>query len=219
MSHDELFNRTCEMRDAFFASLGEVEGVIWGPIVNPHAMGGPRWPSLRQGWRRVFRGGSTLYLSEGLSDPFDDREEPGQGFGLEVLVESPDEIAGPVPGGWPFRVAYEMAQLAARYGQVRERLAADGLLSTDLEAFAPEMLPLSDSRQRFGLMFGVPAPWVPATVEMPAGDILIVTIKVLTFDEYAYAWERGDEGRRHLAELFAAQGSHHVSSLARPSVV
>ncbi|VTR93173.1 Uncharacterized protein OS=Xanthomonas perforans 91-118 GN=XPE_2373 PE=4 SV=1: SUFU [Gemmata massiliana] len=218
MLDEDLFERTCQARDAFFRSLGEVEDLIWGPIVPPDARG-PHWPARRQGWRRVFRGANALYLSEGLSDPFDNRPEPNQGFGLEVLVETPDSFPGPVPGGWPFRVAYELAQLAADYGQVRERLLEEPLLSTDLEAFAPEMQSLADSRGRFGVILGVPAPWVPPTVALPAGDILIVTVKVLTFDEYAHAWEHGAAGRRTLAERFAEQGTHHVSSLARPSVI
>jgi hypothetical protein len=216
---EELFEQTCQDREAYFRTLGEVEGVIWGPLVNPHFMGGPRWPSLRQGWRRIFRGENTILISEGLSDPFDVQSEPNLGFGLEVLLETSDPIDEQVPASWPFRVVYEVSQLCANNGQIREILDEITFVSTEFPAFHPALKEITDERERFGILLGIPSPTYPTIFKVPAGEVRVATIKLLTPTEFSLVMEKREEGRQQLAELFAQTGSHHLSSLTRASVV
>jgi hypothetical protein len=100
--NDEAIQRHYEARDRFVQILGTPDGDLLAPLINPSFMGGPRWPSMRQSWRRIRRGENTIIVSDGLSDPFDDETEMNIGLGIEILVESPDPIPEPVQASWLF---------------------------------------------------------------------------------------------------------------------
>jgi hypothetical protein len=55
--------------------------------------------------------------------------------------------------------------------------------------------------------------------ELPGGSVKLVTAKLLWASELDYVVENGAAGRLELAKRFAADGSHHRSSMLRAPVV
>ncbi|KKR30268.1 hypothetical protein A2715_03225 [Candidatus Woesebacteria bacterium RIFCSPHIGHO2_01_FULL_39_32] len=69
----ELQRLTYEARNKFWAAVGKVDSDVFAPLINPAFSGGPKWPSLRQAYRKIVTNDGVLIIaSDGLSDPFED---------------------------------------------------------------------------------------------------------------------------------------------------
>jgi hypothetical protein len=214
-SREDLLARTYEARNGYLRQLGEVDPLVLAPLINPAFRGGPRWPDLRQAFGVVRRADRTIVVSDGLSDPFSDDPDPNVGFGIEVLLETADPIEGSVQNDWPFWVVYDVAQQAAAHGGFRELIDELDVLSMEIRArFGPDEL--ATPQGRLGLLLGVHPPDFPAEWHLPAGTVKVVTVKVLHPSELSVAVEEGSAGRERLRDLFAADGSYHLSSGERP---
>jgi hypothetical protein len=186
--------------------------------MNPGLAGGPRWPDLRQAFRIVRNGTHTIVVSDGLADPFDDQPDPNVGFGIEVLGETSDLIEGEVQNSWLFWVVYDVAQQAANHGGFRDLIDELGVLSMEIRnRFGPDELATSEGH--LGLLLGVHPPNFSVEWIIPSGKVKVVTVKILHPSELAVAVREGEAGRKRLQELFAANGSYHVSSVERPAVI
>ncbi|MCP3143001.1 suppressor of fused domain protein [Pyxidicoccus xibeiensis] len=218
--HDELLSQVCDAREKVYRTLGELDGDVMTPLINPAFMGGPRWPSLRQGWRIIRRGGTTLMVSDGLSDPFDDEEAPSVGFGLELIIETDEPLDGNVAASWPFQLVTGMSQYAASTGRMLELLERYGAISSELPMSGlseeQEARWLNDA-QRVGIIIGVPAKTLPSIIPTPAGDVRLATVKPLLREELEYLIKNGGAGRTELANRFAALPDGHVARLNRSS--
>ncbi len=220
--HDELLARVCEAREKAYSTFGELDGDVMTPLINPAFMGGPRWPSLRQGWRIIRRQAHTLVVSDGLSDPFDDEEAPTIGFGLEFIIETDEPIDGNIAASWPFQVVTAVSQFAADHGGLRQLLEQYGALSSEFPVSG-----LSEEQEarwvnesgRVGVLLGVPAKTLPSTLATPAGEVVLVTVKPLLLEELGYILENGAQGRTELTNRLSASPEGHVARLARASVV
>jgi hypothetical protein len=181
-------------------------------------MGGPTWPNLRQAWRVVRRGKNTIVLSDGLSDPYSDDAEPGPGLGLEVLAETSDSMPEQLQGSWLFNLVYQVSQQCAAHGGVRELIDELGLVSLELP-MSEGLQPVATSNNRAGVLLGVPSPDMPMEFTLPGGSVRILTAKLLWPAELDYVAAEGEAARDDLAQRFAADGTHHRSSLLREAVV
>ncbi len=104
--------------DRHWSAVGTVERDVLAYLISPTFSGGPYWPSTRQAYRVVRRGDAIILATEGLSDPFDDTEGMGNGFEMELFVETadiPEHAYGPV-GGRSIQ-----AQLGIRVGGARRQ--------------------------------------------------------------------------------------------------
>jgi hypothetical protein len=198
--------------------MGIADDDLIAPLLNPFFMGGPRWPAMRQAWRRVRRGQNTIIVTDGLSDPFDDQEEMNVGLGVEILVESNDIIQDPVQGSWLFKLIYDVSQQTADSESFRELRNDLGLFSMELYA-EDEFGAALSTEGRVGVLFEMEAPDIPLEWEVPSGLVRIVTAKLLFPSELNLILSKGETGRSQLRELFVADGSHHLSSLNRKPAV
>ncbi len=211
-------NQQGDARESHANLLGTADTDLLVPVVNPTFRGGPQLPSFRQAWRKVRRNSGTLILSDGLSDPFQDEPWPNTGFGIELLVETTDDVAQNVQDSWLFALIYELSQQAAHNGNFHEQLDQHALFSMDitppegLEAFA-------DAEGYVGVLMGIPAPEYELDCPTPGGLIRLVTVKLLFPQELDLIIREGRKGREELARLFALNGTNHISSLSRQSVV
>ena len=72
-SLDDLLERSSKAREKCWESMGTLESLVLSHLVNPALSGSPKWPALRQAFRVIRRAnGTTMIVSDGLSDPFDD---------------------------------------------------------------------------------------------------------------------------------------------------
>jgi hypothetical protein len=223
---DAAVDEAVAARQAVWARLGDVDADVLGPAIDPAFLGGPEWPAARQAFLRVRRPGSVVLASDGLSDPHMEPElvEPGlSGFGVEVFLETTDpavagEGIGSVVGTWAFHLLYEMAQNVAYMGDVAERLERLGIVSMELQDFSiGEGWDTADGS--VGVLLGVPADGLPASVDTGEGTAQLVAVTLLRPAELAHVSTGRAESRAEVAERLAAAGVHHRCDLGRPPVV
>jgi hypothetical protein len=218
MADEALLQATYEARDKFVSSLGVVNPNVLAPSINPSFMGGPMWPDLRQAWRVIRQGANTIVISDGLSDPFSDDAVPTAGFGIEVLAETADPMPEQLQASWLFELVYLVSQQCAAHGGVRDLIDELGLVSLDLpmvEVFQP----VATANNRAGVLLGLRAPGLQNEFALPGGSVRVVTAKLLWPSELEYAASKGNAGREALAKRFAADGTHHRSSILRKAVI
>lgn len=215
--HEQLLQKIAAARDAAYGTLGKVDPQVLTFLLNPSFAGSPRWPSLRQAWRAIRRPGGTLLASDGLSDPFDDVEEPSIGFGLECIIET-DEPLPQLSVSWLFQALVQVCQTAAGHGGLRQLLGEMKLLSVELSGEGmPDALVTQDGS--VGVMLGVPSTTLPSLIQTPAGDVHLVTVKLLLAEELEYVRQYGGKGRAELARRFARPGEEHLSRTRRAPVI
>ncbi|WP_395843119.1 imm11 family protein [Cystobacter fuscus] len=199
-------------REAFWRTLGRMEEEVIIPIVV-----GGNWPARRQVWRVIRRTeGRTLLVTDGLSDFFVERVEPSVGFGLELALETGEPLQD-VEKSWPLLLLERVSNEVAEHEQLREKLEA-GFLSMELPGKdMPEPLLTKDGR--VGVLLGMESSTLPSRFTLPAGEVRLVTIKVLMPPELAYLLEHGKRGRDELVRRFIQGSDEHLSRAWRRSVV
>ncbi|WP_242662366.1 suppressor of fused domain protein [Teichococcus deserti] len=226
------FQAGFDRRYAYWAAVGQVEDDVLTHLISPSFTGGPAWPSTRQAYRVVRRGHSLVLATDGLSDPFDNVQGGGNGYGMELFVETADiaaEFAG-LPGdvaglsrSWAFELLSHVAGTVAGAGGIVHQLERHGVLSMELPGFSqahslPDQLPpgFVTEDDALGLLLGGPDPDFPRLIEdMPLSPVRMVPVVLLKAAELTALRQGGAEARRVLAERLAATTGHR-SSLTRP---
>jgi hypothetical protein len=201
------------VRESVWRSLGQLEETAIVPIVP----GGPAWPGQRQAWRIIHRtGGRSLLVTDGLSDPFPGHDVPSVGFGLELAIET-DEPLKDVEGSWTFVSLQRVADEIAEHERVR-KAALTGLLTMEVSGRGmPKSLITKDGR--VGVLLGLESSTLLRHFSTPAGEVRLVTVKVLLPTELAYRIQHGKQGRDELARRFLENGEEHLSRARRRAVV
>ncbi|SEN23976.1 hypothetical protein SAMN05444354_1352 [Stigmatella aurantiaca] len=208
----ELREQTDAAREAFWRTLGRLDEEAIIPIVV-----GGAWPARRQVWRIIHRpGGRTLLVTDGLSDFFVERVEPSVGFGLELALET-DEPFLDAEKSWPLLLLERVGDEVAEHERVREKVRS-GFMSMEVSGKGlPE--PLITQEGRVGVLLGMEPGTLPRAFSMPAGEVRLVTVKVLLPTELAYLLAHGKTGRDALLRRFGQEGHEHLSRLWRSPVV
>lgn len=215
---ENLIEATGEARSAYFRTLGEVDEDVWAPMVNPRFQGGPVWPT-RPAWRCIRREDQTLIASDGLSDPYYEVEEPEQGFGVEVALATADEVPADIRTCWLFDLACSLSTNATTDGRFLLRHQKYGAFLFSMPGDAEKYPGWVDDNGEMAFLVGVPAPGIPAAIELPAGTAALLVAKLLTPAEYAFVAAGAAAAARQLVETFREDGTHHLSSLSRKSAV
>lgn len=221
-TYQEHFDKSCQLRDDHWKTIGEVDPYVMTHLINPAFTGGPAWPSLRQAYLTIQSPERTVLATDGLSDPYNDMETnpgnaPFNGFGLEIYV-SAEKINVPVNTTWQFQLLYQAAHLIADQGSVINLINDLTYISTEFyNVDVPAEFRNADDR--VGAFIGLPDPAIAGELQLSLEPVKFVNIKLLTIPELEYVINNGAEGRARLAELFIAQGNPTLSSLTRASVV
>ena len=115
-------------RQQTIEQLFEAETFSLTSLMGP-VSGGPEWPS-DAAWLAMCRSDSASIISDGLSDPWIDRDRPDTGLGLEVYMETPDvklEAGQPLMAladSWLFPTVAEISHTLASYPRLSEKLLA-----------------------------------------------------------------------------------------------
>lgn len=232
--YEAALKATCEGRDRFWSSVGEVEPDFISYLISPGLMGGPHWPTTRQAFRVIRRTTSVIVASDGLADPFDGTDPYGNGFETELFIETASLPAETMtePGveafktSWPFVLVENVARVVADAGGIRHDLDELGVISAELPGMALHPVIAEQIPQRFiaenetlGVLIGVPATTVPALMlDMPNATVRVPPIVLMTAAELGHVRAGGANARRQLLAHLAAHDSH-ICSLERPSAV
>lgn len=222
--------------DRHWNSVGTVERDVLSYLISPSFSGGPYWPSTRQAYRVVRRGDTIILATEGLSDPFDDTEGMGNGFEMELFVETadiPEHACGPVgevdpfKRSWAFELLEHVAKTVADAGGITHQLDQYGALSLELPGLSqshhmsdqlPKLFVTDDDST--GVLLGAPEPDFPTQLDdMPLSPVRLVPVVLITAAELEYVRSGGRAAREDLVSRLKAAGVGHMSSLHRASVV
>ncbi|WP_335945815.1 suppressor of fused domain protein [Pseudomonas sp. G166] len=222
--------------DRHWRSVGTVERDVLSYLISPSFSGGPYWPSTRQAYRVVRRGTTVILATEGLSDPFDDTEGMGNGFEMELFVETadiPEHAHGPVgevdpfKRSWAFELVEHVARTVAEAGGITHQLEQHGALSLELPGLSqshhmsdqlPKLFVTDDDST--GVLLGAPEPDFPTQLDdMPLSPVRLVPVVLITAAELEYVRCGGRAAREDLVSRLKAAGVGHMSSLHRASVV
>jgi hypothetical protein len=145
---------------------------------------------------------------------------PNLGFELETAFATDDTIGPDLRQSWALELAQTISHQAAADGRFHLRYARFGLFLFGVRMKLDDYRELADENGYLGFLLGLPIPGASMTFSLPAGTAtLLPGKKMLTRAEHHYAAAHGPEGAQRLGELFQQDGTHHVSSLRRASVV
>jgi hypothetical protein len=218
LRYSDRLHLAAQARTAAIEALGGGTSAALTSLMGP--MGeGPDWPA-GPAWRAIRREGRALIFSDGLSDPWVERDRPETGLGLEVFIDSPQSGLSddaPLAGAadtWLFPALAEVSHLLAGHHRLRDALFETGHLSMN---FAIDHL--KDGRGRVGALLGVAAAGLPEAIQLPGGEARLVAVTLLNPDELAFLRGGGASARAALAEKLTAAGVGHLSLPRRASVV
>jgi hypothetical protein len=192
-------------------------------------MGRPAWPTVRQAYRVIRRPGTILIATDGMSDPFEPPVAEGNGFGMELFIETadiPPELAGTVgyigelPRSWAFELLYIAAASVAQAGGIQSQLERYGGYSMEFPGVSKSRSFSAQLPARFvtandcvGILFGVPvAGFLTRIDDMPLTPVSIVPVTLITAEELE-AVRQGGTAREALVHRLAQSGRHHLSNL------
>lgn len=217
LNYADRLRLAAEARHQALAERFGVEPVALTSLMGPMA-DGPEWPA-GAAWLAARRGTHACIVSDGLSDPWVERDRPETGLGIEVFIESPDagvSVEAPLAAladTWLFPMAAEISHTLAGYARLCEKLQAGDILSLEFNIDH-----IKDGRGRVGALLHTPQP--PITdLPLPGGAVKLIAATVLTVEELKFLRGKGVSGRQQLAEKLQAAGVGHVSRLHRPSLV
>lgn len=222
--------------DRHWNAVGVSERDVLGYMISPSFMGGPDWPSTRQAYRIVRRGDSIILASEGLSDPFDDAEGLGNGFEMELFIETadiPEHARGalgdvaPLQQSWAFELLKHIAATVANAGGITGQLQKYGALSLELPGFSQSHYMSDQMPAHFvteddmvGVLLGAPEADFPSVLnDMPLSPVKLVSVVLMTAAELEYVRAGGQKAREDLIVRLQAAGVGHINTFNRTSVV
>ncbi|MCO8164316.1 suppressor of fused domain protein [Pseudomonas sp. 21LCFQ010] len=222
--------------DRHWQAVGNLEPDVIAYLISPGLTGGPAWPSTRQAYRVVRRGESVLLASDGLSDPFDDVEGGGNGFEMELFIETADLAApfrgragevDPLKGSWAFELLEHVAGTVADAGGISAQLEQYGALSLELPGVSQsraigEQLPghFVTEDDCIGVLLGGVDPDFPTRLDdMPLSPVTLVPVVLITAAELEYIRAGGGQARNELVTRLQALGWQALTRLPREAVV
>lgn len=135
LRYADRLQQAAKYRTQAIESIGAGHSAALTALMGPMGQG-PEWPA-GAAWRAIRRDGRLLIFSDGLSDPWVERDQPETGLGLEVFIESPDPgLAGDAPladaaDTWLFPMVAEVSHLMAGRQRLREAPPDSGLSSLE----------------------------------------------------------------------------------------
>lgn len=217
LSYADRLHIASEARHRAIKELFDSEIVPLTSLMGPMS-DGPEWPAGAS-WLAAQHGTNACIVSDGLSDPWVERDRPETGLGVEVFIESPDvRLADNTPltqlaDTWLFPLLAEVSHTLAGYPRLSEKLLAGELLSLEFNIDH-----IKDGRGRVGALLQLPRN-LPNALELSGGQVKLVAATLLTSSELHYLRGKGENGRLQMADKLYQAGIGHLSLIHRPSLI
>ena len=205
LTYADRIRLASEGRHQAISALWRTEPVSLTSLMGPMS-DGPEWPA-GPAWLAARHGENACIVSDGLSDPWVERNRPETGMGLEVFIEIPDAVIpanAPLPARladtWLFPMLAEISHILAGGPKLCEKLLAGKLTSLEFN-----IEHIKDGRGRVGAMLNMPTPF-SAGLSLPGGEVKLIPATLLTVNELRFLRGKGEVGRDELAEKLKAAG-------------
>ncbi len=224
MNYQEHFKASCEERENYWKSIGELFSDVVGNLINPSFMGGPRWPSLRQAHIGIKMNEGTIIATDGLSDPYDDydttaKNQPYNGIGIELygITENKYENIQEIINSWELKIILQVSSMAASNPNISYILKDYTYISSSVNGSGlPEQF--LDENEGVGVLLGLKTQEVSDTIKLSIEEVSLISIALLTRKELNYILENGAAGRTEIAEKLMKSG-HYKISTNRESII
>ena len=209
------------LREQRFREIGEVYEDVFASMIHPEENGVFSWPANPPRFRAIHTPGSTVIISDGLSDPFRntarDPELVYNGFSVELFVELEGHVEfGDLISHFSLNMLGQVVQVALGHGQFSELFDQFRYLSMSL--YGAQQFPEAyhGPHSTYGVLIGGPSPFVPDKVQLNIEEITLLSVRLIEADQLAAATKRdtGAEYRRGLVKSFQEAGSHSYTPLA-----
>jgi len=217
LSYADRLNIAAEARHRAVKELFDSDIAPLTSLMGPMS-DGPEWPAGAS-WLAARHGHNACIISDGLSDPWVERDKPETGLGLEVFIETPDSgMANDKPltalaDTWLFPLLAEVSHTLAGFPRLCEKLTAGELLSLEFNIDH-----IKDGRGRVGALLHCPR-GLPGDLNVNEDPVKLVAATLLTVPELQFLRGKGESGRLQLADKLYDAGIGHLSQLHRASVV
>lgn len=195
-----------ELRIKFYRSLGELKEEALTTRFSNEFSRDLSWPADQEQYRVIYTDKSTVVITDGLSDPFaQESEDPKlqrNGHGFEAFVEFSDKVKYELLTKSPMlSVLVGVVETLIAQGNAKKLLIENKYISMERN---DDRLPAKYQKEgRFGVMLGVKSANVPATMKLNLeDDVLLIGVKLLTYDELEKAAVDDDVVRVKLEESF-----------------
>jgi len=217
LSYADRLNIISEARHRAIKELFDSDVVPLTSLMGPMS-DGPEWPAGAS-WLAAKHGDNACIISDGLSDPWVERDKPETGLGIEVFIESPDaNLPANAPltalaDTWLFPMLAEVSHTLAGFPRLCDKLRAGELLSLEFNIDH-----IKDGRGRVGALLHNPRK-LPNELDIAGGQVQLIAATLLTVPELHYLRGKGEAGRIEIADKFYEVGIGYLSLLNRPSLV
>ncbi|MBA9084190.1 hypothetical protein FHR92_000644 [Fontibacillus solani] len=208
-------------RDSYWESIGLVEDDVLAPIINPAFQGYPQWPDLRQAYKVIRTTNTIIIATDGLSDDFED-EDSGNGFGIELYVESNDEKLINMPmeqlnNTWLFQLLFQAACNAAQSGAYYNAIHTYGVVSSEFWDIDIDDRYMTEN-ESVGVLVGIEHENRPSSMTFENDKILMVSVTAIKPEELNEIVVNGRAYRDQLAKMLQDQNRFNVIDLDRETL-
>lgn len=208
-----LIEEIDKQRDDFYKSLGKLDEDVIAPMMSSALSGGAKWP-IREAWSVIRKEDSIIIASNGLSDSFEEKEQPNNGYGIEVMAETKDTIED-IHTSWLFKLVKDVSNQSAHNRKFKELLKKYKIMTMEIPVPDEELEKFQNENGNIGIMLGINHPEIPTSFNTSGGVVDFITIKLLSPSELKLSIEKGNEGREELNEIFQKNKTYHFSKMMR----
>ncbi len=211
-ARQEAIRESRRLREDAYRQMGTLAEAVLAPVLSPIFTGGSSWPAGRPQYRIIKTPVSTVVISDGLSDCFEDEDQGIQrnGYGLECYMEFRGSLTmADFQRHFVHDVLAQVTQTAIRHGGLVGLLEKSGAVSMQISGVDLPSKWLNDGNAGVLLFQGSSA---PGEITLNLQKVKLVGCRLLTGDELARcARDDGGTTVRELAAAFRADGSGCLS--------
>ncbi|MNN24047.1 hypothetical protein D3C81_1374610 [compost metagenome] len=209
-------------RDSYWESIGRIEDDVLAPIINPAFQGYPQWPDLRQAYKVIRTTNSIIIATDGLSDDFED-EETGNGFGIELYVESNAEELINMPmeqlnSTWLFQLLFQAACNAAQSGAYYNAINTYGVVSSEFWDVEIDDRYMTEN-ESVGVLIGIEHENRPSSITFENDKIIMASVTAIKPEELNEIVANGKACRDQFAKMLQDQKRFNVIDLNRETMI
>jgi len=202
----EAISLSRNMREKEFSNIGKMDELVFAPLISPIFSGGSSWPAGRPQFRVLHTSKSTVVISDGLSDCFEDEKLDNElkynGYGLEFYMEfegsySFDEFNG----HYVHSVLHSITQVAINHGNIVGVIEKYGTVSIEISGLKSSKKWVNKNGKS-GILLIRESLNVPSSITLNLEKVMLVGCRLITPADLEKCSKDDGKYRNKLADKF-----------------